>query len=70
MRLAAQYRQLAEECRRLAAHRGQSAEKQRLESMARAWARVADERVSQLRKQIDICNGVNVSFETELSASG
>jgi len=43
MRLAAQYRQLAEECRRLAAHRGQSAEKHWLESMARAWDRVADE---------------------------
>jgi excinuclease UvrABC nuclease subunit len=69
MRLVAQYRQFAQECRRLAADRKQSAEKQMLESMARAWDRVADERASQLRQQIDICNGVNIPFERELNLS-
>jgi hypothetical protein len=57
MKLVAQYQQFAEECRRLAADTDQSADKQRLESMARAWERVAYELSSQLRKQIDIRNG-------------
>jgi len=40
MKLVAQYRQFAAECRKLAADTDRSAEKQRLESMARAWERM------------------------------
>jgi len=65
MKLVAQYRQFAAECRKLAAdNMDSSAEKQRLESMARAWERVANEREGQLRNSIDIRNGV--SFEREM----
>jgi hypothetical protein len=61
MKLVAQYRQFAEECRKLAAEINQLGGKQSLESMARAWERVANERERQLREQIDIRGGVDES---------
>jgi hypothetical protein len=49
----AEYRLYAEECRRLAAKMAPLVDKQALETIARAWDRVADEREAQLLKQID-----------------
>jgi hypothetical protein len=63
MELIVQYRQFAEECRKLSAKIGQPQERQALESMARAWERVA-EREARLLKQIEIRSGLNVSPPT------
>jgi hypothetical protein len=49
----AEYRLYAKECRRLAANTGRPEDKQALETIGRAWDRVADEREAQLLKQID-----------------
>jgi hypothetical protein len=64
MKLVAQYRQFADECRKLAADVDRSADKQTLQSMARAWERVANERERQLRKQVDVLSGVAGSPDT------
>jgi hypothetical protein len=53
MELVVQYRLFAQECRNLSAKIGQPEEKQALESMAKAWERVAD-RENRLLKQIEI----------------
>jgi hypothetical protein len=58
MELVVQYRLHAEECRKLSAKISQSEEKQALESMARAWERVA-EREARLLKQIETRSGFN-----------
>jgi hypothetical protein len=44
MKLVAQYRQFASECHELAAITDEPEKKQMLESLARAWERVANER--------------------------
>jgi hypothetical protein len=49
----AEYRLYAEECRKLAAKMARPQDKQALETIARAWDRVADEREAQLVRQID-----------------
>ena len=53
MTLEAQYRLFADECRKLAAKISHPDDKQALESMARAWERVA-ERETRLLNQIEI----------------
>jgi hypothetical protein len=60
MELVVQYRQFAEECRKLSAKIGEPQERQALESMARAWERVA-EREARLLKQIEIRSSLNVA---------
>jgi hypothetical protein len=57
MELVVQYRLCAEECRRLSTKISEPEEKQALESMARAWERVA-ERETRLIKQIEIRSGL------------
>ena len=44
---------IAAECRRLVASVSRPEEKQALETLARAWDRIADERKARLLKQID-----------------
>ena len=44
---------IAAECRRLVASVSRPEEKQALETLARAWDRIADERKARLSKQID-----------------
>jgi hypothetical protein len=58
MKLVAKYRQFAEECRKLAGINDDFQSKQTLESMARAWERVASEREALLRKRVDTNSGV------------
>ena len=53
MKTVAEYRLYAEESRRLAAKMARPEDKQALETIARAWDRVADEREAQLVRQID-----------------
>jgi hypothetical protein len=60
MKFVAQYRQFAKECRKLAVTMDQPERKQMLESMARAWERVANEREHLLRMQIDLGSGLDV----------
>ena len=68
MKLVAQYRQFAAECRELAGDMDRSADKQRLESMARAWDRVANERERLLRNQIDVRSGLVASPVSQVDA--
>jgi hypothetical protein len=68
MKLVAQYRQFAEECRKLAFTIEKREGKQTLQSMARAWERVANERERQLLKQIDINSGFEVRPDKSLSS--
>ena len=53
VKTVAEYRLYAEESRRLAAKMARPEDKQALETIARAWDRVADEREALLLKQID-----------------
>jgi hypothetical protein len=53
MKTVAEYRLYAEECRKLAAKTTRPEDKQALETIARAWERVGDEREAQLLRQID-----------------
>ena len=53
MKTVAEYRLYAKECRRLAANTARPEDKQALETIARAWDQVADEREALLLKQID-----------------
>jgi hypothetical protein len=53
MKTVAEYRMYAEECRKLAAKGQRPNDKQALETIARAWDRVANEREASLLKQID-----------------
>ena len=53
MKTVAEYRMYAAECRKLAAKTARPEDKQALETIARAWERVADEREAQLVRQID-----------------
>lgn len=53
MKTVAEYRLYADECRKLAATAARPQDKQALESIARAWDRVADEREAQLVSQIN-----------------
>jgi hypothetical protein len=43
----------AEECRKLAAKTGRPEDKQALETIARAWDRIANEREASLLKQVN-----------------
>jgi hypothetical protein len=61
VKLVAQYRQFAEECRKLGAQIDQPKERQALESMARVWESVAAEREAQLLEQINIRIGLGAS---------
>ena len=49
MKTVAEYRSYAEECRKLAARRPD--DKEALESIARAWDKIADQREAMLSKQ-------------------
>ena len=51
MKTVAEYRLYAEECRRLAVNTARPEDKQALETIARAWERVADEREALLLSQ-------------------
>ena len=53
MKTVAEYRLYAEECRRLGARIARPEDKQALETIARAWDRLADEREAQLLKEIE-----------------
>jgi hypothetical protein len=53
MKTVAEYRMYAEECRKLAAKTERPEDKQALETIARAWDRIANEREASLLKQID-----------------
>lgn len=53
VKTVAEYRLYAKECRRLATKTEWPDDKQALQTIARAWDRVADEREAQLLKQID-----------------
>ena len=53
MKTVAEYRLYAEECRKLATRTARPQDKQALETIARAWDQVADEREVQLLRQID-----------------
>ena len=59
MKTVAEYRQYAEECRRLAPKVPQPEDKKALEAIARAWDRVADEREAHLLKQINDRSGLD-----------
>jgi hypothetical protein len=64
MKLVAQYWQFAEECRKLAVTTDEPEAKQMLQSMARAWERVANERQRELRKQIETSGRITVSSQS------
>ena len=61
MKTVAEYRLYAEECRRLASKTTRPQDKQALETIARAWDQVADEREAQLLRQIDGRNDLSLS---------
>ena len=61
MKTVAEYRMYAAECHKLAAKTARPEDKQALETIARAWERVADEREAQLLKQIDSRNDLALS---------
>ena len=61
MKTVAEYRLYAEECRRLAASTARPEDKQALETIARAWERVADEREALLLSQIEGRNDLGQS---------
>jgi hypothetical protein len=61
VKAVAEYRLYAEECRRLAAKTARPEDKQALETIARAWERVADEREALLLSQIDGRNDLGQS---------
>jgi hypothetical protein len=61
VKTVAEYRLYAEECRRLAAQTTRPQDKQALETIARAWDQVADEREAQLVRQIDGPNDLALS---------
>jgi hypothetical protein len=61
VKAVAEYRLYAEECRRLAANTARPEDKQALETIARAWERVADEREAHLLSQIDGRNDLGLS---------
>ena len=61
MKTVAEYRLYAKDCRRLAANTARPEDKQALETIARAWDQVADEREAQLLKQIDSRNDLALS---------
>jgi hypothetical protein len=58
MKLVAECRLYAEECRKLAAQMSQPEEKQALETMARAWDNAANKWQAHLLKQIDHKTGI------------
>jgi hypothetical protein len=53
MKTVAEYRMYAEECRKLAAKTDRPEDKQALETIARAWDQVANEREAMLLKEVD-----------------
>jgi hypothetical protein len=53
MKTVAEYRMYAEECRKLSAKIVRPEDQQALETIARAWDRIANEREARLLKQID-----------------
>jgi hypothetical protein len=53
VKTVAEYRLYAEECRGLVSKMAGPVDKRALETIARAWDRVADEREAQLLQQID-----------------
>jgi hypothetical protein len=53
MKTVAEYRAYAAVCRRLMARVSRPEDKQALETVARAWEQLADEREDRLLKQID-----------------
>ena len=53
MKTVAEYRAYATECRKLIASVTRLEDKRTLESIARAWDNLADEREARLLKQID-----------------
>jgi len=53
MKTVAEYRAYAVECRRLMASVSRPEDKTALETVARAWDNLADEREARLLKQID-----------------
>lgn len=59
MELVAKYRLYAEQCRELAAKMRSLEFKKALETMAREWETVANEREVQLLEQIDRRSGVD-----------
>ena len=61
MKTVAEYRLYANDCRKLAAKTALSEDKQALESIARAWERLADEREAQLLKEINARSDPNRS---------
>jgi hypothetical protein len=61
VKAVAEYRLYAEECRRLAAKTARPEDKQALETIARAWEQVADEREANLLRQIDGRNDLGQS---------
>jgi hypothetical protein len=52
MKTVAEYRLYADECRKLAERMIEAKDKQALETIARAWERVANEREATLLKQV------------------
>jgi len=61
VKTVAEYRLYAEECRRLAVNTARPEDKQALETIARAWERVADEREALLLSQIEGRNDLGQS---------
>jgi hypothetical protein len=61
VKAVAEYRLYAEECRRLAAKTARPEDKQALETIARAWEQVADEREANLLRQIEGRNDLGQS---------
>jgi hypothetical protein len=63
MKTVAEYRLYAEECRKLAAKMAAAEDKQALETIARAWDRVANEREATLLKQVDRGSGLDLAVQ-------
>ncbi len=59
MKTVAEYRLYAEECRKLGTKLVAPEDKKTLETLARAWDRVADEREAKLLKEIDTRSGLD-----------
>jgi hypothetical protein len=59
MKTVAEYRLHAEACRKLATKVSGPEDQQALETIARAWDRLANEREAMLLKQVDESSGVN-----------
>jgi hypothetical protein len=59
MKTVAEYRLYAEECRKLAVKAARPEDRQALETMGRAWERLANEREAMLLEQVDRSSGVD-----------